>query len=148
MLDKGKGLIIGKLRMIQLIEANLQLLMRIFLESRIEGFIEKNNRISKFNFGSRKFFSIEEAILEKRMIYKNSKWTGKQILHVIMDLAAYYDRQLANIESLVVESIGVERKMAKLIAKVIPAFKYNICTSYVISKLTYENKKDHHGGMG
>ena len=73
MLDKDKGPIIGKLRMIQLIEADLQLLMRIFLGSRIEGFIEKDNRISKFNFGLRKFFSIEEAILEKRMIYENSK---------------------------------------------------------------------------
>ena len=73
MLDKGKGPIIRKLRTIQLIEADLQLLICIFLGTRIEGMIELDSRISKFNFGSYKFYSIEEAILEKHMICKNSQ---------------------------------------------------------------------------
>ena len=73
MLDKGKGLIIGKLQTIQLIEADSQLLMRIFLGIRIENFIKKDSRISKFNFRLQKFFLIEEVILEKRIICANSK---------------------------------------------------------------------------
>ena len=54
MLDKGKGSVLEKLRIIQLIEANFQLIMRIFLDYRINQSIENDMRISKFNFGSRK----------------------------------------------------------------------------------------------
>ena len=72
-LDKGKGPIIGKLRTIQLIEADLQLLMQIFLGLRMKGVIEQDPRILKFNFRLQKYYSIEEAILEKRMIYESSQ---------------------------------------------------------------------------
>ena len=45
------------------------------------------------------------------------------------DLEAYYDQQLAQIGSIVQESMGVERNIIKLIAKIIPDFQYYICTS-------------------
>ena len=41
-LEKGKGPILGKLLTIQLIEANLQLLMRIFIGERNDKNIEKD----------------------------------------------------------------------------------------------------------
>jgi len=71
-IKKGKGPILSKLRIIQLIEANLQLLMRIFIVSRNENLIEKDHRISKSNFGSRKYYSIETVILKKRLLYDTS----------------------------------------------------------------------------
>ena len=58
MLDKGKGSMLEKLRIIQLIEANFQLIMRIFLGYRMDQSIENDIRISKFNFDSRKGYSI------------------------------------------------------------------------------------------
>jgi hypothetical protein len=67
---------------------------------------------------------------------------------VITNLAAYYDRQLTNVESVVVKSIGVERKMAKLIAKIIPAFKHHVCIGYGISKASYGSNEDHYGRTG
>jgi len=67
---------------------------------------------------------------------------------VITNLAAYYDRQLTNVESVVVKSIGVERKMAKLIAKIIPAFKHHVCIGYGISKASYGSNEDHYGSTG
>ncbi|MFN9955858.1 MAG: hypothetical protein ACK55I_22385, partial [bacterium] len=73
-LDKGKGPIIGKLRTIQLVEADLQLLIRIFVGNRTSGLIEDDPSISKFNFRSRKLYSIDEVILEKRLIYKSTRW--------------------------------------------------------------------------
>ena len=41
--------------------------------------------------------------------------------HVVTDLEAYYDRQLTNIKSIMLESIGVDRKAVKLFVQVIPA---------------------------
>ena len=69
MLGKGKGMIIGKLRTIMLIEADLQNIMRIYLEDLDEEIIESDDRFSKSNYGSRKNYSIETAILEKRLTF-------------------------------------------------------------------------------
>ena len=72
MLDKGKGLVLGKLRMIQLIKVDLQLVMRIFLGLRNKGAIENDHWFSKFNFELRAGYSIDKAILEKRLLCNSS----------------------------------------------------------------------------
>ena len=68
-IKKGKGPTLGKLRTIQLIAADLQLLMHIFLDPKSEKYIEMDPRISKVNYSSRKNYSIESVILEKRLIF-------------------------------------------------------------------------------
>ena len=65
MLEKGKESVLGKLRIIELIEANLQLLMRIIVNKRNCFKIESNERISQENCRSIPRYSIEDAILEK-----------------------------------------------------------------------------------
>ena len=64
-IEKGKGLVLGKLRTIQLIEADLQLVMRILVNNRNKHRIERDSRISKSNYGSMPRYSIDDAILEK-----------------------------------------------------------------------------------
>ena len=54
---------LGKLRIITLIEGDLQINMRIHLNADREEVIENDNRFSKANYGSRKNYSIETAIL-------------------------------------------------------------------------------------
>ena len=68
-IEKGKGSRIRKLRNLQLIEGNLQIIMRIFLNSDKEEIIKRDLRISKVNYSSRKNYSIETAILEKRLVF-------------------------------------------------------------------------------
>ena len=65
LIEKGYRPTLGKLRMIQLIEADLQLLIRIFILLRNQGNIETDNKISNCNYGSYQNYSIETAILEK-----------------------------------------------------------------------------------
>ena len=60
-LEKGKGLIVGKLRTI-------------------------------YNYGSRLYYLIEDAILEKRICYDNSLLNQEQTIHNIINLKLYYDR--------------------------------------------------------
>lgn len=64
-LEKGKGPRIDKLRIIQLIEGDLQLVFRILVSNRTSVNAEKSNRLSAFQFGNRKGFDIQTAILEK-----------------------------------------------------------------------------------
>ena len=72
MIEKGKGLVIGKLRTIQLIEADLQMIIRIYINNRMKEKIEIDPRISKANYGSRANYLIENTLLEKRIIYHYS----------------------------------------------------------------------------
>ena len=67
MLSKGRGMMLGKLRTITLIEADLQCIMRMFLNEGEEEMIEADKRFSKANYGSRKNYSIETALLEKKI---------------------------------------------------------------------------------
>ena len=120
MIAKGKGPVLGKLRTIQLIEADLQLLMRIFVNTRNKGSIEADEIILKSNYGSRPGYSIEDAILEKRLVFDKSLVTGRHNIYTLTDLHAAYDRQLSKIGSIVKESVGVESKPIMLITKVMP----------------------------
>ena len=45
MLEKGEGPVLGKLRITQLVEVDFQLLMRIFLNERMAGVIETDDRM-------------------------------------------------------------------------------------------------------
>ena len=85
-IEKGKGTIIRKLQTIQLIKADSQLLIRIFIGNRMQGLIEKDNRISKSNYRLWKFYSIETALLEKRLIYDSVILSNKVYVHNIKDL--------------------------------------------------------------
>ena len=147
-LEKGKGPIIGKLRTIQLYEADLQLLMRIFIGGRNDDSIERDERISKFNYGSRKAYSIEEALLEKRLMYDTSIRDSQTMIHNISDLKACYDRQLPNIGGMVQESVGVERNAIILFQKVLPIMKHHVCTDFGISTKYYGHQNDKLGGTG
>ena len=75
-----------------MIKADIQLLMRIFLGLRCEEMLDKDIRASKFNFGLWKGFSIDDAILEKWLIYDISMWIRLLIVHIVIDLEAYYNR--------------------------------------------------------
>ena len=77
MLEKGKGMVLGKLQIITLIEADMQNVMRIFLNDRDEEIIETDERFSKANYGSRKNYSIKTAMLEKQLTFDNSLITNK-----------------------------------------------------------------------
>ena len=64
-IEKGKGPRTNELRTLEMIEADLQLVMRICLGSRMNERIETDARISKYNYGSRSGYSIENVLLEK-----------------------------------------------------------------------------------
>ena len=68
---------LGSLRNIQLIEGDIQILISILINQRNKFKIEIDPRIVKSNYGSRPHYSIEDALLEKRLIYNNSILKGK-----------------------------------------------------------------------
>ena len=117
-IEKEKDQILGKLRSIQLIEVVLQLLMRIFFLKEDKENIENDKRISKVNYRSCKNYSIKSVILEKRIIFNNSLLITKLTIYNLIDLQSYYNSQLANIRSIIEESIGRNRNAVTLFTKI------------------------------
>ena len=92
MIKKGKGAKLRKLRLIQFIEADLQIFIRIFVGNRNSENIEKDKWLLQHNHGLRKNFSIELVLLEKRLTYDISKFNSLLIMRLLSDLEACYDR--------------------------------------------------------
>ena len=92
MISKAKGMFLGKLRIITLIEADLQCIMRKHLGDEIEEKIENDEQFSKANYRSRKNYSIESALLEKRLMFDNGLMSGNNAIYAMTDLQSYYDR--------------------------------------------------------
>ena len=90
--EKESGLVIGKLRIIQLIEANLQLLIWVFIGSRNQNLLEIDSQISKYNYSLRKNYSIKLAILEKRLIYNKSMLSSQESIYNTTNLKSYYNQ--------------------------------------------------------
>ena len=147
-LQKGKDPVIGKLRTIQLIEADLQLIIRIYVGRRNNENIERDDRLLQFNYGSRVNYSIETAILEKRLMYDIAVRDGKPILHNISDLKVYYNRQLPNLDCMIEEAVGINREASKIFAEVLPIMNHYVCTDFGISKTAYRNNREKLGGTG
>ena len=147
-LEKGKGMILGKLRTIMLIEADLQYIMRIYLEDKEEEMIESDERFSKSNYRLIKNYSIETAILEKQLTFDNSLLSSKLTIYHLTDLQSCYDRQLANIGGILEESVGRDRRAMKLITKVIPNQQHYLSTVFGISESYYRGEQDKLAGTG
>ena len=116
-MEKDKGPMIGKLRTTTLTEADLQFTMRKYLNENKEEKIEKDERFSKSNCGSRKNYSIETAILEKRLTVDSSLLSNKATMCNVIDLQSAYDKQLPDIGGMLVEFVGHDRNGIKLITK-------------------------------
>ena len=68
----------GKLRIAQLIEAYVQILIRILINQRNKFEIEDDHRVAKCNCRSRPHYSIEDVLLEKRLMHDNSLLNRKE----------------------------------------------------------------------
>ena len=146
--EKGKGLILGKLRMIQLIEANLQLMMWIFISGWNDKNVETDNRLLKYNYGSRRNYSINTLLLEKILMCDAALWNRKPTIHTISDLKACYDRKLPNIGCMVQEAVGVNWAAAKIFQTVLPVMKHYVATDYGISTESYRSRENMIGRTG
>ena len=140
MLEKGKGPLLGKLRVIDLIEGDLLILVRMHAGLRYENNAKKDRRLSHFNFGSRKHCSIESASLKKSLICDTSKYYDEPRKHLISDLEACYDRQIPAIGGIVEEALGAHRKVMQLKTKTVSTFKLFVCAGFSISGESHGGK--------
>jgi len=119
MLEKVKGSILGKLRIIEQIKGDIQILNE---HNKFQ--IKKDLRVMKYNYGLRLHYSIEDALLKKRLMYDNSLLNGKETIYNMINLKSCYNQQLAEIGLIVHESIRVERLIIILFSRLLLVREY------------------------
>ena len=124
MIEKGKEPFLDKLREIELIKGDLQLMFRLHVGLRDDKKIKNNSRLSTLNFASRKYYSIKSALLERRLPCDASKCNNKSTVYLLSDLESCYDHQMPAIEGIVEEAIGSNRQAIKLIPEVVSNFRH------------------------
>ena len=111
--------------------------MRIYLNDEEEELIKKDERILKSNYESRKNYSIESEILEKRLVINEILISYKPAIYYLVDWKLCYHHQLVNIEGLIEELIGKNCNIIQIIIKLIPRWKYYISIAHRISEKYY-----------
>ena len=120
----------SKIRIMQIMESDLQLLMRIILRLRREENYEDDKRASKYDHVSRKGCSIESSLLEKRLIFDLVKKAEEVFSCTACDLESCYDIQFPNKGGIVEESMRSNRGSIKLSTKMLPKCKHCIGTTH------------------
>ena len=146
--EKGKGSRLHKLRIIQLIEGDLQLLIRILVTQRTAVNAEKSSRLSTANYGNRKNFNIQTAILEKTLIHNIANSTHQPTIHYIDDRKSCYDRQLPEIGLLTQQSFGMHQREASFFCQILKNFNHYLLTACGISANYYGGHYDQLGKTG
>ena len=88
----------------------------------------------------RKNFSIESVFLEKKLTYDISKFNSLLIMYLLSDLEVSYNRQLLVLGGIVEKSLEVDCKVIRVITKTILIFRYQVCTSYRVSFISYRGE--------
>ena len=93
-----------------------------------------DKRLSKYNYGSRKRYSIRIVLLEKRSIFDCAKKKEEVNACAISYLEACYDWKTPELCALVEETIGANRKAIKIIKKVLPRLEHHVRMANGVSK--------------
>ena len=129
MIEKGNDPRLKKFKILELIEACTQFIMRIFLGNIMENKVEEDKISSKHNYGSREGNFIEMTFLEKMLTFDYVKKTEDANACTISYLEACCDRQMPELCGVVEEIIWANRKAAKWITKELPRIKHYVGTA-------------------
>ena len=95
-----------------------------------------------------KGFSINSAFSEKRLIFDTSERNEELTVRAMSDLEACYDMQLPNVGGIVEESVGENRQVAYVIAKMSPIMDHHVGAGHDTSTNYLGSPRNLMGGAG
>lgn len=140
MLEKGKGPRIDKLRIIQLIQSDLQTVMKMLIQPTATK-LEREGKINLCQFARAKSTTIS-VLVEKRLLMENSILTRKYSIWIVSDMTACYDRHICQLGELFLSSHRVNANGASMLVKNLQKMETNVVTAYGKSKDKYSSTED------
>jgi hypothetical protein len=152
LIEKIPGLpLIGKLRVIHIIESDINLLMGIAWGRKLMWQGEDLQVFGEEQSGGRKGKRCQDVLLFKHLVYSILRLSKSNGSTFDNDAKSCYDRIVMLGASLMAQRIGMDTKIVELFIKMLDEVKYHAKTIYGVSKLSYQSSEQYgiHGpGQG
>ena len=135
MLEKELGNpIISKLRVIQLLEADLNFAFQLLWGKRLVHYALAHNVLSQWNFGGRPGARVHSAILLKTVSYDYLCCTWHNAIIFENDAKACFDRIIPSLGLIATERLGMPQQATASMLATIKGMHFFICTANSISQ--------------
>ena len=143
MLEKTKGCArIDKLRVIQLLEADLNMALCIIFGRRLIHRAEDRGTIPMSQWGSRPNRSATDAILLKRLSYDGLSLLRHSAIIFNNDCKAAFDRMIPSVGGIALRRLGASYSAVSTLLQTLQKMKYNVRTSLGVSEKSFSNEDD------
>ena len=140
MLEKVIGLDrIDKVRVIHIMEANLNLLMGILFGRRFSQNAEKHGRNSEYQWGASKGRQCIDVVLLKQLTYEISRLTRTSSATMDIDAAACFDRMVMCFTMHHAQQLGMPVNCCKMMGAFLDNVENHIKTKLGVSKESYKS---------
>ena len=133
----------SKLRVIHLIESDLNLMTGILWGRRLMQHCEQLNELGDDQGGSRNDRKAQDVLLFKHILYSVARLTKTNCSSFDNDAKSCYDRIVMLIASLCSQRVGMDPKACELFLRTLDKSKYHVKTQLGVSEESYSTN-DHH----
>jgi hypothetical protein len=138
MLEKQVGFpLIHRLRVIQLLEADMNLAFRLLWGRRLVQHALKHNVTSPWQFGNRPGISVHSPLLLKVLSYDYLRHTRHAAIIFNNDAKACYDRIVPSLGLMASERFGMSRPAAQCMLSTIKTMRFYVQTAYGVSTSSF-----------
>ena len=140
MLEKDTGSPkLHRLRVIHLLEADLNLLIKIIIARRFVWHGEQHGTFGEAQAGGRPGRSANDVVLQKELTYDIAHRTLISLAMMENDATACFDRMIPSLVNIALRSQGVPAEIARLIGTTLVKMRYRIKTKLGISTRHYSH---------
>jgi hypothetical protein len=125
--------LITKLRVIQLLEADMSFAFRLLWGKRLVHHALSHNALTPLNFGGRPGCRVHSALLLKTLSYDYIRYTRFNAIIFNNDAKACFDRIIPSISLMITEQLGMPPTVATSMLAIIKGIKFHIQTTHGIS---------------
>ena len=133
---------IDKLRVIQIIEADLNMCLRIIFGRRLVQRAEQAGTIPSSQWGSRPNRSSTDCVFLKRLSYDGLIILKREGIVFNNDAKAAFDRMVPSIGGMALRRLGASKNAVEALLRTLENMKYQIRTALGISAETFSNIQD------
>ena len=152
MLEKILGMDrIDKLRVIHIIEADLNLLLGILFGRRLTNHAEKHNCLGDIQWGARKGKQCIDVVIMKQLTYEIARMTRTDITTFDNDAKSCYDRIVMSYALQRCQQLGMPVSVCKMFGEYLENARYHIKTQLGVSDGHYTSSEEtplHGPGQG
>jgi hypothetical protein len=128
-----------RLRVLHLLEADFNLLIKIIIARRFVWHCEDSNAFGKAQAGSQPGRSAIDVVLQKELTYELSACMLYNLGMMENDATTCFDRMIPSLVMISLRAYGVPENLVELIGKTLEKMRYRIKTKIGISKQFYQH---------